>query len=65
MRTFPAGQLNGWRKSTYSENGAGGCLEVVDGLADTVPVRDSKNPNGPAVLMPVAAWRALLDHVRR
>jgi hypothetical protein len=36
-----------WRKSSYSNGGGGGsCVEVATTLAD---VRDSKNPNGPAL----------------
>ncbi|MGW2847477.1 DUF397 domain-containing protein [Streptomyces sp. NPDC001274] len=41
--------LAGWRKSSYSGGSQGDCLEVVDGHA-SVPVRDSKNPTGPAIL---------------
>ncbi|EPH40374.1 hypothetical protein STRAU_6637 [Streptomyces aurantiacus JA 4570] len=30
-----------------------------------VPVRDSKNPNGPAVLFGAPAWQAFLDYLSR
>ncbi|MDH6118302.1 DUF397 domain-containing protein [Kitasatospora sp. GAS204B] len=46
-----------WRKSTYS-NGQGGCVEVADGYPDMVPVRDSKDPNGPALIFTAHAWQA-------
>ncbi|WP_030891699.1 DUF397 domain-containing protein [Streptomyces sp. NRRL S-1868] len=48
-----------WRKSSYSGQGGGNCLEVGDGFAGpAVPVRDSKRPEGPALLIPAGAWRA-------
>ncbi|MDH6136742.1 hypothetical protein P3T37_006173 [Kitasatospora sp. MAA4] len=54
-----------WRKSTYS--GGGGdqeCIEVADGFPGLMPVRDSKDPAGPALVFPAAAWRAFVDGVR-
>ncbi|WP_030619990.1 DUF397 domain-containing protein [Streptomyces fulvoviolaceus] len=46
-----------WRKSTYS-GGSGGesCVEVADGVPGVVPVRDSKLPAGPVLLVGAAAW---------
>ncbi|MEV7023454.1 DUF397 domain-containing protein [Kitasatospora sp. NPDC093558] len=38
-----------WRKSTYSAV-QGNCIEVADGFADIVPVRDSKAHSGPALV---------------
>lgn len=46
-----------WRKSTYS-NGQGGCVEVADGFDGIVPVRDSKDPDGPALVFSADAWAA-------
>ncbi|WP_380286103.1 DUF397 domain-containing protein [Kitasatospora purpeofusca] len=37
------------RKSSYSNNG-GQCVEVATSPSTTVPVRDSKDPNGPALI---------------
>ncbi|WP_328720041.1 DUF397 domain-containing protein [Streptomyces sp. NBC_00247] len=45
-----------WRKSTYSDGGANNCLEVSDDFPGLVPVRDSKNPTGPALLITAPAW---------
>jgi hypothetical protein len=45
-----------WRKSTYSNGDGGNCVEVRDGLPGIVPVRDSKNPQGPALVFPARAW---------
>ncbi|GAA2664703.1 DUF397 domain-containing protein [Streptomyces lunalinharesii] len=53
-----------WRKSTYSNMQGGDCLEVVDGIPGLVPVRDSKNPHGPALLLPAAAWSALVGAIK-
>uniref|UniRef100_UPI0034DFD620 DUF397 domain-containing protein n=1 Tax=Streptomyces sp. PU-14G TaxID=2800808 RepID=UPI0034DFD620 len=43
-----ASTLHGWRKSSYSNDEGGSCLEVLDTDSATIPVRDSKNPQGPA-----------------
>ncbi|MFE5866456.1 DUF397 domain-containing protein [Streptomyces virginiae] len=45
-----------WRKSTYSNGTGGDCVEVADGLAGVVPVRDSKRPDGGVVVVSAAAW---------
>jgi hypothetical protein len=52
-----------WRKSSYS-GGAQSCIEVADGLPGTVAVRDSKDPDGPALILTPAVWRALARQVR-
>ncbi|MFJ3792506.1 DUF397 domain-containing protein [Kitasatospora sp. NPDC090091] len=51
-----------WRKSTYS-NGQGDCIEVADGCTEIVPVRDSKDPNGPALTFTADAWRAFVGAI--
>ncbi|MGH3693563.1 MAG: DUF397 domain-containing protein [Pseudonocardiaceae bacterium] len=47
----------GWRTSSYSVNH--GCVQVAP-APDRVLVRDSKNPEGPALAVPLTAWQALL-----
>ncbi len=55
-----------WRKSTYCDPNGGSCLEVDDSARPVhVPVRDSKNPTGPAVLFGAAAWGTFVRAVRR
>jgi hypothetical protein len=43
-----------WQKSTHSNNG-GACVEVA-GTGRAVAVRDSKNPDGPALAFTPAQW---------
>ena len=54
-----------WRKSSYSGNTGGDCVEVADGLTGVVPVRDSKNPAGPVLVLGVGAWQAFMDGIRQ
>ncbi|MEU9357520.1 DUF397 domain-containing protein [Streptomyces sp. NPDC048301] len=53
-----------WRKSSYSGSTGGDCVEVADGCAASVPVRDSKNPSGPLVVVSPGAWQAFVDGLR-
>jgi hypothetical protein len=55
-----------WFKSSYSDNG-GACVEVaavMDG-SGVVPVRDSKDPSGPALTFTADAWAAFVSGVRK
>ncbi|MFJ8623353.1 DUF397 domain-containing protein [Kitasatospora sp. NPDC093550] len=52
-----------WRKSTHSGQG-GECVEVADGVPGLIPVRDSKDPDGPALLFPSTAWQSFVTAVR-
>ncbi|MFE1902537.1 DUF397 domain-containing protein [Streptomyces gardneri] len=54
-----------WRKSSYSDGDGGNCVEVLDDVPGVVPVRDSKNPTGPALLVPAAAWSAFVAGIAR
>ncbi|MBT2479622.1 DUF397 domain-containing protein [Streptomyces sp. ISL-94] len=45
-----------WRTSSYTNGDNGDCVEVADGLAGLVPVRDSKRPGGPALIVAARAW---------
>ncbi|MFJ2701615.1 DUF397 domain-containing protein [Streptomyces sp. NPDC087428] len=49
-----------WRKSSHSGNTGGECVEVADGCAASVPVRDSKNPGGPVLVIGADAWRGFV-----
>ncbi|ROP38274.1 DUF397 domain-containing protein [Saccharothrix texasensis] len=50
-----------WRKSSYSGNSGGSCVEVRAGLD---AVRDSKNVDGPVLEVRPAALRAFLRALR-
>ncbi|MBV6700043.1 DUF397 domain-containing protein [Kitasatospora aureofaciens] len=52
-----------WRKSSFSGQG-GDCIEVADGMAGVVPVRDSKDPDGAALLFSADAWEAFVGGVK-
>ncbi|MGW4894374.1 DUF397 domain-containing protein [Kitasatospora sp. NPDC004240] len=52
-----------WYKSSYSNNG-GTCVELTPDFPGLAPVRDSKDPGGPALVFPAAAWSSFLDAVR-
>ncbi|MER7585555.1 DUF397 domain-containing protein [Kitasatospora sp. NPDC097691] len=53
-----------WRKSSYSGGGGGQCIEVADGFDAVMPVRDSKDPSGPALLFSSSAWQSFVTAVR-
>ncbi|MYV93658.1 DUF397 domain-containing protein [Streptomyces sp. SID1034] len=53
-----------WRKSTYSGGTSGECLEFSDSCSACVPVRDSKNPTGPAVVFGPTAWAEFVGAVK-
>ncbi|WP_461296354.1 DUF397 domain-containing protein [Streptomyces harbinensis] len=53
----------GWRRSSYSTNG-GNCVEVREGLAEVVPVRDSKSPNGPILTFTKTCWSDFLHSIQ-
>lgn len=55
-----------WFTSSYSDNG-GQCVEVAADLVaarGVVPVRDSKDPSGPALDFPVAAFASFVAGVK-
>lgn len=54
-----------WRKSSYSNGTGGECIEVADDFPGLVPVRDSKAPEGPALIIPADAWSHFVGAVKR
>ncbi|GEC07953.1 hypothetical protein SSP24_56080 [Streptomyces spinoverrucosus] len=53
-----------WHKSSYSDGSGADCVEVADNLPGIIPVRDSKNPEGPALLFPTPAWAAFVTALK-
>jgi hypothetical protein len=54
-----------WRKSSYSGSNGGACVDVADNLPGIVAVRDSKDPDGPALTFAPSDWRAFTACVKR
>ncbi|MEW1720721.1 DUF397 domain-containing protein [Streptomyces sp. NPDC093109] len=53
-----------WHKSTYSNSSGGECVEAASNFPGTVPVRDSKNPQGPALHFPTPAFTTFIQAVQ-
>lgn len=64
--TTTAGGLTGadWFKSSYSNNQGGDCVEGARLADGSMAVRDSKDPEGPALVFPAPAWSAFTAAVR-
>ncbi|MGP3968938.1 DUF397 domain-containing protein [Streptomyces sp. 6N223] len=54
-----------WFKSSYSHDNGTACVEIAN-LRPTgrVGIRDSKNPDGPALTVPTTAFTAFLTTAR-
>nr|WP_306664838.1 DUF397 domain-containing protein [Streptomyces sp. Rer75] len=53
-----------WRKSSYSNQAGGNCVEVGDGVIAVVPVRDSKDPEGPVLVFPAGTWASFIGDLK-
>ena len=52
-----------WRKSSYSGNNGGNCVEV-GAAARRIVIRDSKDPHGPVLAFAVKDWQRFADQVK-
>ncbi|WP_078897067.1 DUF397 domain-containing protein [Streptomyces rimosus] len=52
-----------WRKSSYSSNNGGNCVEVANPLSGDVPIRDSKKP-GSVTAVSRVAWDEFIEAVK-
>ncbi|CAM5480133.1 hypothetical protein KAURM247S_01166 [Kitasatospora aureofaciens] len=52
-----------WHKSSFS-GAQSECVEVADGVLGLVPVRDSKDPDGPVLSFGIEAWACFLAGVK-
>jgi len=53
-----------WRKSTRSSSSGQNCVEVATNLPGIVAVRDSKDAQGPVLVVSPTAWQAFVAGVR-
>ncbi len=53
-----------WRKSSYSGNNGGNCVEVARNLPGAVALRDSKDPHGPVLVVTPEDWQAFTATVK-
>ncbi|WP_237323707.1 DUF397 domain-containing protein [Streptomyces sp. MOE7] len=53
-----------WRKSSYSNGEGAACVEIADGFPGGIPVRDSKDPHGPALVFPTSRWSSFIAAVK-
>ena len=53
-----------WRKSSRSGGNGGNCVEVARNLSRVVAVRDSKNPNGPALGFDTTSWTSFVGAIK-
>jgi hypothetical protein len=51
-----------WRKSSYSADNGGACIEVAS--ADAVLVRDSTDHGGPVVTFDARVWRTFISSIK-
>ena len=55
-----------WHKSSYSGANGGECIEAAPGfIPGAVPVRDSKDPQGPALVFGADAFATFITAVKR
>ncbi|MFD8065928.1 DUF397 domain-containing protein [Streptomyces parvulus] len=64
MRAAPGLSTIRWRKSSYSNADGGNCVEVADGFPEAMPVRDSKNPDGPVLELSTQAWDQFVNGLK-
>lgn len=68
MSNYPAPAPHEWVVSSYSGPEGGNCLQWAPEYAaatGVVPVRDSKNPGGPALMLSGVAFAGLVEFAKR
>jgi hypothetical protein len=56
-------EVMNWKKSSYSGSNSQNCVEAAS-LRSAVAVRDSKNPDGPKLVISPADWRSFTASVK-
>ena len=62
--TSARGITGPWVKSSYSGPTGGNCVEVAFLADDNVAMRNSRDPDGPALIFTRAEWNAFLSGAR-
>ncbi|MGH1555655.1 DUF397 domain-containing protein [Streptomyces sp. L7] len=52
-----------WIKSSHSGDNGGNCVEIAPGFPAVVPVRDTKTPDGPVLVLARSTWSRFLSAV--
>ncbi len=52
-----------WRKSSYSSQ-SGNCVEIATNMPGMVAVRDSKNRQGPILVIGHEDWQAITRQIK-
>lgn len=50
-----------WRRSSYSSDQGGQCVEIAETPHTTIAIRDSKNPAGPILTLAPAAFSTFVN----
>ena len=53
-----------WHKSSRSNGSGGACVEVARNLPGVIAVRDSKNPDGPALIVSGDEWASFITRLQ-
>ncbi|MCF3137260.1 DUF397 domain-containing protein [Streptomyces olivochromogenes] len=53
-----------WFKSSYSNGDGGECVEVADNIPGFIPIRDSKLPHSPALILTPTAWAPFITSLK-
>ncbi|MGP2441941.1 DUF397 domain-containing protein [Streptomyces sp. JW3] len=64
MRHTPELSFAHWRRSSYSNANGGACVEITDDFPGVVPIRDSKTPHGPALVVTAVSWDAFVTALK-
>lgn len=63
MKSTEVAPEHAWFKSTYSSGAEGNCVEIAV-MPGTIGIRDSKDKQGPALLVSAEAFAAFVLDVR-
>lgn len=61
--SIPDLESSHWRRSTHSDSSGGNCVELA-GLPAEIAVRDSKDPDGPQLVLDRGAFAILAHEIR-